>query len=54
MRLAIHGVLLSTVLYVSQNKMNINDWSAIQTLFDKLNKQLEKSIKVSIQPEILD
>ena len=26
--------------------MHINDWSAIQTLFDKLNKQLEKSMKV--------
>jgi hypothetical protein len=30
-----------------QNKMNINDWSAIQTLVDKLNKQLEKSQKVT-------
>ena len=27
--------------------MHINDWSAIQTLFDKLNKQLEKSLKVT-------
>ena len=31
-----------------QNKMHINDWSAIQTLFDKLNKQLEKSMKVRL------
>ena len=30
-----------------QNKMAINDWSAIQTLFDKLNKQLEKAQKVT-------
>ena len=27
--------------------MHINDGSAIQTLFDKLNKQLEKSLKVT-------
>ena len=25
-----------------QNKMKINDWSSIQTLFDELNKKLEK------------
>jgi translation initiation factor 3 subunit C len=30
-----------------RNKMAINDWSAIQTLFDKLNKQLEKAQKVT-------
>ena len=30
-----------------QNKLHINDWSAIQTLFDKLNKQLEKAQKVT-------
>jgi translation initiation factor 3 subunit C len=30
-----------------QNKMHINDWSAIQTLFDKLNKQLEKAQKAT-------
>lgn len=30
-----------------QNKMHINDWSAIQTLFDKLNKQLEKIMKTA-------
>lgn len=29
--------------------MAINDWSAIQSLFDKLNKQLEKSQKVADQ-----
>jgi hypothetical protein len=27
--------------------MHINDWAAIQTLFDKLNKQLEKTQKVT-------
>ena len=26
----------------SQNKMKINDWSSIQTLFDELNKRLDK------------
>ena len=31
-----------------QNKIKINDWSAIQTLFDKLNKQLEKTQKVTM------
>ncbi|KAK9812688.1 hypothetical protein WJX72_002071 [[Myrmecia] bisecta] len=30
-----------------RNKMHINDWSAIQTLFDKLNKQMEKTQKVT-------
>ncbi len=30
-----------------QNKMHINDWAAIQTLFDKLNKQLDKTQKVT-------
>lgn len=30
-----------------QNKMHINDWSAIQTLFDRLNKQLEKIMKTA-------
>ncbi len=29
----------------SQNKMKINDWSSIQTLFDELNKRLEKCQK---------
>jgi hypothetical protein len=27
--------------------MHINDWAAIQTLFDKLNKQLEKALKAA-------
>lgn len=31
--------------HVQQNKMNINDWSAIQTLFDKLHKQADKAQK---------
>lgn len=30
-----------------QNKMKINDWSAIQSLFDELNKRLEKAQKVA-------
>ncbi len=39
------GVTCDT--YGLQNKMHINDWAAIQTLFDKLNKQLEKTQKVT-------
>ena len=27
----------------AQNKMHINDWAAIQTLFDKLNKQVGRT-----------
>ncbi len=34
------------VLLLLQNKMKINDWSAIQTLFDELNKRLERAQKV--------
>lgn len=30
-----------------QNKMNINDWHSIQTLWDKLNKQVDKTKKVT-------
>ena len=30
-----------------QNKMHINDWQSIQTLWDKLNKQLDKTQKVT-------
>ena len=30
-----------------QNKMNINDWHSIQTLWDKLHKQLDKTKKVT-------
>lgn len=29
--------------------MHINDWQSIQTLWDKLNKQLDKTIKVTGQ-----
>jgi hypothetical protein len=28
-----------------QNKMKVNDWSSIQTVYDKLQKQLEKTMK---------
>ena len=35
------------VCWLLQNKMHINDWSAIQTLFDRLNKQLEKIMKTA-------
>lgn len=30
-----------------RNKMKVNDWSSIQTLFDKLQKQLEKAMKAA-------
>lgn len=30
-----------------QNKLNINDWSSVQSLFDKLNKQMEKAQKAT-------
>ena len=30
-----------------RNKMHINDWQSIQTLWDKLNKQLERTQKVT-------
>jgi hypothetical protein len=30
-----------------QNKMHINDWQSIQTLWDKLNKQVEKTQKLT-------
>ncbi len=32
---------------VLQNKLNINDWSSVQSLFDKLNKQMEKAQKAT-------
>ena len=38
--------LLKPALHL-QNKVNINDWSSVQSLFDKLNKQLEKTQKVT-------
>ena len=31
----------------AQNKLNINDWSSVQSLFDKLNKQMEKTLKAA-------
>lgn len=30
-----------------QNKMKVNDWSSIQTVFEKLGKQLEKAMKTA-------
>ena len=30
-----------------QNKMHINDWQSIQSLWDKLSKQVEKTQKVT-------
>eukprot|EP00891_Asterochloris_glomerata_P007222 jgi/Astpho2/7222/fgenesh1_pm.00113_%23_10_t len=39
---------LQTTCDEIRNKIKINDWSAIQTLFDKLNKQLEKTQKVTM------
>ncbi len=40
------SVLILLFVFV-QNKVNINDWSSVQSLFDKLNKQLEKTQKVT-------
>lgn len=37
---------LSEVCDELRNKIKINDWAAIQTVFDKLGKQLEKTMKV--------
>ena len=39
--------MLTCICCGTQNKMAINDFITIQTLFDKLNKQLEKTQKVS-------
>lgn len=38
---------LQAVCNEIRNKMHISDWAAIQTLFDKLNKQLEKTQKAT-------
>ncbi len=37
----------SVCVCVLQNKLNINDWSSVQSLFDKLNKQMEKAQKAT-------
>lgn len=37
--------------HLLQNKINILDFTSIQSLFDKLNKQLEKAQKVTESPE---
>lgn len=34
----------------TQNKMKINDWSSIQTLFDELNKRLDRTQKTTGTP----
>lgn len=41
-----NSLFLSFLLYL-QNKMHINDWQSIQTLWDKLTKQVEKTQKVT-------
>lgn len=38
---------MSLCFFLQQNKMHINDWQSIQTLWDKLNKQVEKTQKVT-------
>lgn len=38
---------LSSPLSQPQNKMKINDWSSIQSLFEELNKRLEKVQKAA-------
>lgn len=43
---AVQPLSLPHLFCCVQNKMHINDWAAIQTLFDKLNKQLERTQKV--------
>lgn len=30
-----------------QNKIKVNDWTSIQTVFDKMQKQLEKAMKTA-------
>lgn len=41
------ALLMLVYLVSAQNKLNINDWSAVQSLFDKLNKQMEKTQKAA-------
>lgn len=43
----IKALLMLVYLVSVQNKLNINDWSAVQSLFDKLNKQMEKTQKAA-------
>lgn len=46
-QLHILAYIFSLSAMLVQNKVNINDWSSVQSLFDKLNKQLEKTQKVT-------
>lgn len=39
------GAELKSICDEIRNKMHIHDWAAIQSLFEKLNKQLEKTMK---------
>lgn len=41
------GLLTQVPCCAAQNKLNINDWSSVQSLFDKLNKQMEKTQKAA-------
>ncbi len=43
----LQGVGFNWRAFWLQNKLNINDWSSVQSLFDKLNKQMEKAQKAT-------